>query len=246
MSRTPSSVVVRCGGSEVREARRCHLGFLKPGRTAWIQVEDDGSGIPPDVVDRIFEPFYSTKQGGHKSGSGLGLTIVSAVADDHRAVLDLETRPGRTCFTLHFPAIEAPRDFLDDAALSGSATVLVVDDDSTVRLTLTAMLEQAGYSVLAAEDGARAIRMLQTHDPDVAILDLHLPGMSGLQTFLGAMHLRPGLRVIVHSSYLSPEETRPFQAAGVTEFLQKPAGRLPLLQAIRHLLNDARPSRPAA
>jgi signal transduction histidine kinase/ActR/RegA family two-component response regulator len=239
-----ASVVVRCGTGDSAEARRCHLGFLSPGRHAWLQVEDNGEGIAPEIVDRIFEPFFSSKHGRQKSGSGLGLTIVSAVVDDHRGVLDLETKPGRTCFTLYFPALEPPAESIDASSLSGSATVLVVDDDSSVRLSVTAALERAGYSVLSAEDGFRAIRILQLHDPDVAILDLQMPGMTGLQTYLGAIHLRPNLRVIVHSSGLSPEEIRPFQAAGVTEFLQKPAGRLPLLQAVDHLLKERK--RPVA
>jgi signal transduction histidine kinase/ActR/RegA family two-component response regulator len=233
-----ASVSIRYGSSAVTEPRRCHLGFLKPGRYSWIQVEDDGQGIAPEIVDKVFEPFFSSKNGRQKSGSGLGLTIVSAVVDDHRGVLDLETRPGRTCFTLHFPAIEAPTAVVDEATLSGSATVLVIDDDKAVRDPTSALLENAGYSVLAAEDGPQAIRMLQFHDIDVALLDLNLPGMTGLETFLGALHLRPGLRVITHSSYRTSEDSGKLQAAGVSEFLQKPAGRVQILQAIHRVLKD--------
>jgi signal transduction histidine kinase/ActR/RegA family two-component response regulator len=233
-----ASVTVRYGGSAVQEPRRCHLGFLKPGRYSWIQVEDDGQGIAPEIVDKVFEPFFSSKNGRQKSGSGLGLTIVSAVVDDHRGVLDLETRPGRTCFTLHFPAIAAPDAVVDEAALSGTATVLVIDDDKAVRESTSALLENAGYSVLAAGDGPQAIRVLQFHEIEVALLDLNLPGMTGLETFLGALHLRPGLRVITHSSYRTSEDCEKLQAAGVSEFLQKPAGRVQILQAMHRVLKD--------
>ncbi len=237
-----TSVIVRCGAGVVQEARRCHLGFLKPGRYSWIQVEDDGPGIPPEIVDKVFEPFFSSKNGRQKSGSGLGLTIVSAVVDDHRGVLDLETRPGRTCFTLHFPALETPGTVVDEATLSGNATVIVIDDDKAVRETTSALLEAAGYSVLAAGDGPQALRMLQLHDIDVALLDLNLPGMTGLETFLGALHLRPGMRVIAHSSYRTPEDSGKLQAAGVGEFLQKPAGRLQILQTVHRILQDRKGS----
>jgi signal transduction histidine kinase/ActR/RegA family two-component response regulator len=247
-SGAPSSVTVRCGATQIQEARRCHLGFLKPGRFCWIQVEDDGQGIPPEIVDKVFEPFFSSKNGRQKSGSGLGLTIVSAVVDDHRGVLDLETRPGRTCFTLYFPAVNAPNALVDEASLSGTATVLVIDDDTAVRDSTTALLEGAGYSVLAAESGPQALRMLQAHEIDVALLDLNLPGMTGLETFLGALHLRPDLRVIAHSSYRTPEDAGKLETAGVTEFLQKPAGRLQILQAVHRVLKDRKGSaltRPA-
>jgi signal transduction histidine kinase/CheY-like chemotaxis protein len=233
-----SSVTIRCGSRLVEEARRCHLGFLKPGRYSWIQVEDDGQGIPPEIVDRVFEPFFSSKNGRQKSGSGLGLTIVSAVVDDHRGVLDLETKPGRTCFTLYFPAIEAPEAVVDPTALSGTATVLVVDDDKSVRESTSALLESAGYSVLVAGDGPQALRVLQLHDIDVALLDLNLPGMTGLETFLGALHLRPELRVIAHSSYRTSEDCGKLQSAGVSEFLQKPAGRLQILHAVHRVLTE--------
>jgi signal transduction histidine kinase/ActR/RegA family two-component response regulator len=239
---TSSSVSVRCGAVVVQEPRHCHLGFLKPGRFSWIQVEDDGQGIAPEIVDKVFEPFFSSKNGRQKSGSGLGLTIVSAVVDDHRGILDLETRAGRTCFTLYFPAIETPDAVVDEAALSGTATVLVIDDDSAIRETTSALLEGAGYSVLAAGDGPQALRMLQLHEIDVALLDLNLPGMTGLETFLGALHLRPELRVIAHSSYRTTEDCGKLQAAGVREFLQKPAGRLQILQATHRALNDRKRS----
>ena len=234
----PASVALRCGAAVVSQARRCHLGFLKPGRYCWIQVEDDGRGIPPEIVDKVFEPFFSSKNGRQKSGSGLGLTIVSAVIDDHRGVIDLETRPGRTCFTLYVPAIEAPDAVPDEAMLSGTATVLVVDDDRAVRETTTAALEGAGYSVLAAADGPQALRMLQVHDIDVALLDLNLPGMTGLEISLGALHLRPELRIIAHSSYRTSDDSGKLQVAGITEFLQKPAGRLQILQAVHRVLKD--------
>jgi signal transduction histidine kinase/ActR/RegA family two-component response regulator len=237
-----ASVSVRCGASVVEEARHCHLGFLKPGHLCWIQVEDNGPGIPPEIIDKVFEPFFSSKNGRQKSGSGLGLTIVSAVVDDHRGVLDLETRPGRTCFTLYFPAIAAPDAELDEAALSGTATVLVIDDDRSVRESTSALLEGSGYSVLSAGDGPQALRMLQLHEIDVALLDLNLPGMTGLETFLGALHLRPNLRVIAHSSYRTPEDGGKLQAAGVTEFLQKPAGRLQILKAVHRILKDPKGS----
>lgn len=231
-------VVVRSGLLDVAQHRRCHLGFLNPGRYAFVEVKDQGPGIPRDNLEKIFEPFFSSKTGRHRSGSGLGLTIVSAVVDDHKGVLDLETGPQGTRFVLYFPPIEAPDRPPELGSPSSNATVLVVDDDSSVRKEYGTMLESAGYTVVLADDGAHAIKILQSTDIDLVLLDLNMPRMSGLEMFLGAMHVRPGIRAVVHSSLVTPEQSLKLKALGVTAILHKPAGRTELLLALRQAYQD--------
>ena len=115
--------------------------------------------IPKEHLDKIFEPFFSSKGGRHRSGSGLGLTIVTAVMDDHKGVLDLETGSQGTRFTLYFPAIDPQPEAALVEKLSHSATVLVVDDDNSVLKEYGDLLKQTGYTVLSAESGAQAIRV---------------------------------------------------------------------------------------
>lgn len=231
-------VTVRSGVVEVPQQRRCHLGFLNPGHYAFVEVKDSGPGIPQDHVEKIFEPFFSSKSGRNKSGSGLGLTIVAAVVDDHKGVLDLETGSGGTRFVLYFPPVEAPDRPADLGSPSSNATVLVVDDDSSVLKEYGTLVESAGYTVVLAEDGARAIKILQSQDIDLVLLDLNMPRMSGLETFLGAMHVRPGIRAVVHSSHITPEQALQLKALGVTAILQKPAARTELLLALRQAYQD--------
>jgi CheY-like chemotaxis protein len=223
---------------DISQHRRCHLGFLNPGRHAFVEVQDAGPGIAAENLEKIFEPFFSSKSGRHRSGSGLGLTIVSAVVDDHKGVIDLDSGPQGTRFVLYFPLIEAPSGPPDLANPSSNATVLVVDDDSSVLKEYGTYLEQAGYSVVLSESGTRAIQILQSQEIDLVLLDLNMPRMSGLETFLAAMHVRPGIRAVVHSSHVSPEQSLKLKALGVTSILTKPAGRAEILLALRQAYQD--------
>jgi signal transduction histidine kinase/ActR/RegA family two-component response regulator len=235
-------VTVRVRTAEVAQNRRCHLGFLGPGRYAVIEIEDRGPGIPEGHLDKIFEPFFSSKTGKHRSGSGLGLTIVAAVVDDHKGVLDLETGAQGTRFTLYFPATQPPADAPELVKLSCNATVLVVDDDSSIQREYGKLLQEAGYTVIPAESGAQAIRVLQAQEVDLVLLDLQMPRMNGLETFLGAMHVRPGVRAVVHSSYITEQQGAQLKALGVCSLLLKPAGRLDLLRALRHAYDEKKAS----
>jgi nitrogen-specific signal transduction histidine kinase len=231
-------VVVRAGRIEIAQNRRCHLGFLGPGRYSYIEVEDEGPGIPEGHFDKLFEPFFSSKGGTHRSGSGLGLTIVAAVVDDHKGVIDLETSPRGTKFTLFFPAIDTPEGAQDMSQLSCNATVLVVDDDSSVLKEYGGFLEKAGYTVITAESGSRAIRILQAQEVDLVLLDLNMPRMNGLETFLGAMHVRPGVHAVVHSSHVIEEQSAKLKALGVSTILLKPASRMDILRALRQAYDE--------
>ena len=236
----PVPVTLRTGTLELRESRRCHLGFLGPGRHAFIEVADGGPGIPPAHLDRIFEPFFSSKSGRTRSGSGLGLTIVAAVVDDHKGVLDLATGPQGTRFTLFFPAIEPAAKASELARLSCNATVLVVDDDSATRADCEDFLPRHGWTVLSAAAGDEAIRILQAQRVDVVLLDLRMPRMGGLETFFAAIHVRPGVRAVVHSSHIPEDEALKLRSLGASALLLKPAGHTAILRALREALAEKR------
>jgi len=232
-------VTVRTGLADVERRRSGHLGFLEAGRHAVVEVIDSGPGIPREHLDKIFEPFFSSKDGRrHRSGTGLGLTIVAAVVDDHKGVLDLETGPSGTRFRLYFPPHEPLTSTPDLGRLSGPATVLVVDDDRSVLRDLGPALQKAGWTVLASQSGVEAIRMIQAQDIDVLLLDFSMPRMDGLETFLGAIHLRPGIRAVIHTSYVPPDQEVRLRSLGASTILLKPAGKLEILRALREAHAD--------
>ena len=229
-------VTMTSGLVEITQTRRCHLGFIGPGRYGRLEVSDNGPGIPDTVLDQIFEPFFSSKRAGERSGSGLGLSIVAAVVDDHKGVLDLESRPGRTCFSVYLPVITAPGVEEGDDLLYGDETLLVTDDDSAMRDWYGRILSDAGYSVLMAASGQEAIHQLQAGPVDALLLDVKMPQMTGYETFFAAMHVHPGIKAIVHSSYIADEDAQRLRTLGIEEMLQKPASRRDVLLALRRVL----------
>lgn len=224
------------------ETRRCHLGFLRPGPMVRIDVLDHGPGIPAEWVDAIFEPFFTTKRCDGSAGSGLGLAIVTAVVDDHQGVLDLSTDATGSRFSIYLPAIDPPSDAPDLARLRGDEAILVVDDDELVRTRYAELLDQAGYHVQTARNGGEAVLALQRTDVDLLLLDLRMPVLGGVATYFAGTNLRPGIRAIVHTSFVDDDEAAQLERLGAHAILQKPAGRRELLRTVRYVLDGARDS----
>lgn len=231
-------VELRVSPFENSEMKRCHLGFLEPGSYVLVEVEDRGGGIAPEVVDQIFVPFVSFRGKSHRSGSGLGLSIVAAVMEDHRGIIDLRTSAEGTCFQLYLPRVQSPSGALSGEVESHDAVLLLIDDDSIMLDRCKRILESVGYEVIAVSHGREALRALQIEHVDVLILDLKLPDMSGEEIYYAAMHLRPGIRALVHSHYISEPIQRELQKLGVSAFLEKPTSPSELLQAIRRELSQ--------
>lgn len=237
-------VRIRVASQVVDHPRRCHLGFLQPGSYGILEVSDTGPGIPAPLRERIFEPFFSTKQSG-TSGSGLGLAIVAAVVDDHHGVLDLATGSDGTTFAVYLAAIPMPAEGSLDDHLRGSETVLLADDDPIILRQYGSILEDAGYHVLAVRNGAEAIEAIAHSPVDLMVLDLKMPRATGVDVFFQALATRPGTRVVIHSSYVRGEDAESLRSYGVTSLLIKPAGRRELLETVRQEL-DAVPARKSA
>src|SRR5690242_15920579 len=199
---------------------------IKQGRYVTLEVHDTGIGIAPDVVSRIFDPFFTTKF----AGRGLGLAAVRGIVQGHSGAMKVYSTPGQgTTFKLLFPASrkEGQRRLekvSEQAALIGSGTVLVIDDEEIVRRTAQATLEHFGYEVVVAEDGRQgldAFRRLADR-VDVVLLDMTMPVMSGEETFRKLRGIRPDIKVILSSGYNEAEAIRSFSGKGLAGFVQKP------------------------
>jgi two-component system cell cycle sensor histidine kinase/response regulator CckA len=197
---------------------------LAPGRYVSLEVHDDGPGMDPETIDRIFEPFFTTKF----TGRGLGLAAVLGVVRGHRGGLSVESAPGRgTTFRILF----APSAQPSAAGAAAAATprrqegrILLVDDEEAVREMIGEMLEQEGFEVLRAEDGAQGVAIFDANRGriDVVLLDLSMPGLSGEETFRRLRRIDPGVRVILSSGYDGNEARERFGASAPFAFLQKP------------------------
>jgi PAS domain S-box-containing protein len=212
-----------------------------------ITVEDTGTGIPPEVRARLFEPFFTTK--GRGRGTGLGLAMVYGVVRSHGGWVDVETAVGRgSRFHLHFPAApagaevaRAPGPATPAPSARGSESVLVVDDDASVRGVLVDALTSHGYRVLEAADGQAAVAVLR-REPAVAlvVLDMILPGMGGREVFRRIRAERRDVRVILSTGFSEDGDAQAVLAEGGDGILRKPYRPHDLAQRVREVLDRPR------
>jgi len=214
------------------------------GEYVLLEVIDSGPGIPDDVRDHIFDAFFTTKPVGRRRGAGLGLSVVQAVADDHRAYLDVQSEPGRgSTFCVYLPVAReaAIRDTIAEVS-GGTESILVVDDDPFQRAVAQELLESLGYRVTLATSGELALANAQTERFDLMVLDMVMPpGMDGAETYRRVLTERPGQRAILLSGFAESERVAVAQRLGAGAFVRKPVTRERLAAAVRSELD-----RPAA
>lgn len=211
---------------------------LVPGPAVLIQVSDSGTGMDPDVLKRIFEPFFSTKF----QGRGLGLAAAYGIVKNHHGFIGVESAIGRgTTFSVYLPAVErgpARPAAPVDAFPTGSETILLVDDDPAVIDVTKSILERLKYRVLVARHGIEAVEVTRTHQGsiDLAILDLGMPFAGGAEAYPFMRAARPDMRVLISSGYEMNDVVQGLLAAGADAFLQKPYRVSVLARAIRSVL----------
>jgi PAS domain S-box-containing protein len=216
----------------------------RPGRYARLTVADSGTGMTPEVRARVFEPFFTTKPPGR--GTGLGLATVFGIVEQSAGHIELESEPGRgTRFDIDLPSVAEEAARPESAATAplpstGSETILLVEDEPSVRRLARLALEGRGYKVLGAEDGLTALSLAERHRGpiDLLITDLVMPGMSGRELADLLHGHRPGLRVIFMSGYVEHAELRTALVRGGGAFLQKPFSMVDLAAKVREVLEE--------
>ena len=248
----PGRIDLRTRGATVDEPRPLQpTGTLERGRYAVIEVEDTGSGIPPELVERVFEPFFSTKA--ETKGTGLGLSTVYGVVEQSGGVLDLDTQPGRgTRFTIYLPAVRGTEDVTTgeeaDPGPSGGAggmpgtrgTVLLVEDDDAVRVLVRRILGREGYDVLEAATPEEALEITGTRGGEVVLVlsDMVMPGMDGPELLRRLRSRLPGAATILMSGYAA-EEIMERGRRSADHFIAKPFAPAALLHVVREALRPA-------
>jgi len=210
---------------------------MEPGTFICLEVRDTGCGIAPETISHIFEPFFTTKF----VGRGLGLAAVIGIVHGHKGGIRVSSQVGvGTTFELFFPVVATPPKAAAPApaaALAGRGTVLVVDDDETVREFARTILASVGYQIVTAGDGEEALNKLR-RDPmafDAVLLDLTMPKLDGEDTLMALRLIAPNLPVVLTSGYGEQAVVQRFVGRGLADFLPKPF----LTEALVHAINTA-------
>ena len=206
-----------------------------------LEITDDGAGIEPSLLRRIFEPFYTTKF----TGRGLGLAAVQGIVRGHHAALYVRSSLGQsTTFRLLIPvAADAVRVEPATAPLAGpepraSVTILVVDDEDAVRRTLARILAVHGHHPVLAASGTEAVALVRAAPWRfrLALIDFTMPGLDGFETMTQIRQLVPGMEILIMSGYAGVDVTARFGATPPSSFLQKPLDATSLVNAVAAVL----------
>lgn len=220
---------------------RCVLGVGRtPGAYVVVSITDSGLGMPPHVVKRMFDPFFTTKS----EGRGLGLAATLGILNSHDGAIDVvTTEGGGTTVRVLLPFDEsssaaAAAISTPDAPFVGTGTILIVDDEPSVRGAARRVLVRAGFAVLEAVDGADALRVFDAHDGQVsaALIDVSMPNMNGAECLAHLRARRAMLPVLMSSGYDAEDTAQRMVARGEAGFLQKPYTAAALVDAVRRML----------
>jgi len=201
---------------------------IEEGDYVLLKITDTGTGIGPEVKERIFEPFYTKKVMG-RSGTGLGMAVVWGTVKDHKGYIDLASVEGEgTTFTLYFPvtreSLHADQSKAAVAASSGNGeTILIVDDVAQQRQIATLMLSRLGYCVKSVPSGEEAVEFIKNHSADLVVLDMIMdPGMDGLETYRKILKYKPGQKAIIASGVSETWRVKEAQRLGAGAYVKKP------------------------
>ncbi|MGA2016438.1 MAG: PAS domain S-box protein [Opitutaceae bacterium] len=220
----------------------------KPGAWVVLEVSDSGTGIPPDVLERMWTPFFTTK--GLTKGTGLGLSTVRGIVLNHDGFIELDTEVGRgTTFRVFLPAVESDTPQTTSASpfeipKGNGELILLVDDDAPIREIGTAILQEHGYRVVSCADGVEAILAFISRAEEIALVitDVDMPRLGGTELARTVSQIRPDIQLLAISG-LSPvesDDSAVSAAIKVThEFLLKPFKAAELLGVVHRLLHQA-------
>lgn len=222
-----------------------HVG-ARAGEYVLLSVSDTGEGMDKDIVDHIFEPFFTTKEFG--KGTGLGLASVYGIIKSYDGYISCYSEMGQgTTFKLYLPAAErqtlpGEKHAEEDLPRGGTETILLVDDEESIRTFASAVLKRFGYRVLTGASGEEALEVIGRTEEKIAlvILDLGMPGMGGHKCLQEIRKSNPPAKVLIASGYSMAIHVKKSLETGAAGYIGKPFQINMLLRKVREILDEGR------
>ena len=236
------TLTIETRNADLDEAFAAEHPSVKPGPHVMMAISDTGIGMDPVTMQRIFEPFFTTKE--HGKGTGLGLSTAYGITKQSNGSIWVYSELGRgTTFKIYLPRVDAAakadQPTAIQPAVTGSGTILLVEDDEGIRHLADRVLRKAGYTVLTAGTGIEALRQLAHYDGTVDLLltDMVLPGMSGWELAEQIAHEHPAIKVLCTSGYADEAIMRNRVLDRGVPFIAKPYSVADLTRAVQEILN---------
>ena len=216
----------------------------RPGKAVKLTVSDTGRGIPPEIRERIFEPYFSTKKA--VGGTGLGLAVVHGIVSKLGGRVMVESREHRgTVFTVYLPAAEAPdapAPCREETVPTGNERILLIDDEPPVARMSRQMLERLGYRVTVATDSREALEVFRVRpgDFDLVKTDMTMPHLTGDRLAVEVMKIRPDIPVILCTGFSKKISEASVRKMGIKALVYKPLVMADLARVVRSVLDEAR------
>ena len=218
---------------------------LEPGRYVELLVKDTGLGIKAHILDRIFDPYFTTKDVG--KGTGLGLSVVHGIVKAHDGHIRVESGPGGTAFEIFFPALDEmpePEEKEVEQFPRGRETILFVDDEASMVTLNQQRLERLGYSVIPETDPEKALERFRINPGqfDLIITDMTMPKMTGDKLAGEMLNIRPEMPIILCTGYSQMISVDKARQLGIRKYLRKPIEIGELARSVREVLDGAAPT----
>ncbi|MBU1238568.1 response regulator, partial [Myxococcota bacterium] len=221
---------------------------IEPGRYAMLSVEDNGTGIPPVHLQKIFDPYFTTKEQG--KGTGLGLAVVYGIVKENKGDIRVSSTLGEgTVFKVYLPLMPVSRissSVKGEVPLKGGVErILLIDDELPIVKLEKQMLERLGYTVSARTSSADALEAFKSHPDayDLVITDMSMPIMTGDQLAKEILAVRPDMPIIICTGFSEKMNAAVAKSIGVKGLLMKPIEKSDMAQMAREVLDKANPSR---
>jgi two-component system cell cycle sensor histidine kinase/response regulator CckA len=222
-----STIMIETANIELRGEDVGRSVGARPGRYVRLTVRDTGIGMSPELLERLFIPFVTTK--GASSGTGLGLAVVYGIVASHQGFIDVQSEPGKgSTFEIFLPMTERQGETQAETApaaalVHGQGTILVVDDEPQVREVISRVLASCGYTVIAAADGREALAMFGDGSGiDLVVLDMVMPGMGGRECLAQLRKANAAVRVVIATGYTSDGSAQELLGEGALAIVEKP------------------------